>query len=110
MLPRKSFALNGPTTPLDQRTNAVRADLADIRLAEFVFAPHYAAALAMRFTRTAELLELPKGDACLLAACQPGDRFDALDFAAGYAWGIATSVGLVGYVLLDALEPDTCAP
>ena len=45
---RRAFALTGPSVTLDPRTHAVRGDLADVRLAEQVFAPHYAAPLKAR--------------------------------------------------------------
>lgn len=87
--------------------NAVRRDLADIRLAEYVFAPHYAAPLAMVVRRPVDLRDGPGDGSSVLATCTVGSRFEALDFASGLAWGVATEVGLVGYVALDALERIT---
>ncbi|MDF0752810.1 hypothetical protein NLU14_21530, partial [Marinobacter sp. 71-i] len=40
---RKRFSLKGRSVPIDPRVDAVRRDLADVRLADRVFAPHYAA-------------------------------------------------------------------
>lgn len=98
---RKSFALTGRSVHLDPRTNAVRPDLADVRLADRVFAPHYAAPLAWRLTSAAALLTSPDdGERVELAA---GERFEVLEFAGGKAWGVAADRGVVGYVDADAL-------
>ena len=83
----------------------MRRDLADIRLAEYVFAPHYAAPLARIALRGAVLRESPAADAARLADLQPGDPFDLLDLMSGLAWGIATRQGLVGYVDAEAIGP-----
>ncbi len=96
--PRRSFALAGPRTKLDPRTNAVRGDLADIRLAEYVFAPHYAAPLAMVAAAPADLREGPEETAVVIATLAKGDVFEVLDLAAGRAWGFAPAAGLAGYV------------
>ena len=53
--PRRTFALTGPSISIDPRHNAIRPDLADIRLAEYVFAPHYAAPLPCVVTRAVTL-------------------------------------------------------
>lgn len=99
----KSFALGGPSVVIDPRTQAVRRDLADIRLADQVFAPHYAAPLCMTVQRTTPLRSSPSGADDLLAELPPGAAFEALDFASGSAWGIAVALGLVGYVDRDAV-------
>ena len=52
---RQSFALTGRSVDLDLGTNAVRRDIADIRLAEHVFAPHYAVPMIRLVARTATL-------------------------------------------------------
>lgn len=58
----------------------------------------------MVIRRPVELRDGPGDDAGILATCAVGDRFEALDFASGLAWGVATGAGMVGYVALDALE------
>lgn len=83
--------------------NAVRRDLADIRLAEYVFAPHYAAPLAMAVVHATALRAGEDRGTQVLAELAPGDTFEALDFAAGSAWGIAPGRKLVGYVDRAAL-------
>lgn len=90
---------------LDPRTHAVRPDLADIRLAEYVFAPHYAAPL----TRTLALEATLRAERALasqtLVILAPGDTFEVLEFAGDSAWGMAPAAGLVGYLPANALAP-----
>ncbi len=102
MRARDGFALTGPSVVLDPATNAVRPDLADIRLAGKVFAPHFAAAIPCRATRAVSVTRSRHGD--VVARLEAGDLFDMLELSADRAWGIATAAGLVGYVDRDALE------
>ncbi|MBA4048239.1 MAG: hypothetical protein C0476_06835 [Sphingomonas sp.] len=81
----------------------MRPDLADIRLAEYVFAPHYAAPMAMTVTAVAPLRSGPGGDAPMITSLRPGDMFEALEISRGYVWGKASSQGLVGYVAQASL-------
>ena len=100
---RQGFALTGPSVGLDPRTHAVRGDLADLRLADRVFAPHYAAAMSCVVGRATPLVNKAKGgDQVALLA--PGDRFELLELSGRHAWGIAVGPGLVGYCDRDALE------
>jgi hypothetical protein len=101
---RKSFALQGRTVSLDPRTNAVRPDLADVRLAEYVFAPHYAAALPYRTHAPVTLREGRPSGSTVLAELAAGETFEVLELAGGYAWGIAPHLGLVGYCDAGLLE------
>lgn len=87
---------------LDPRTHAVRGDLADIRLADRVFAPHYAVAMACVVTRACALEAAPGADR--LAALSPGDSFELLELAGDHGWGIASAQGLVGYCDRTALD------
>ena len=89
---------------LDPRTHAVRRDIADIRLAAFVFAPHYAAPMERWIAVETVLLAEATGDAAPLATLAVGDRFDVLDLSGTLAWGIAVEDGLVGYVAIAAIE------
>lgn len=95
---RTTFSLDGPSAIIDPRTQAVRRDLADIRLADVVFAPHYASPLAMVVKQPASLRVGPEAAAQSIADLPAGSAFEALDFAGGSAWGIAVGLGLVGYV------------
>ena len=82
----------------------MRRDVADIRLADRVFAPHYAAPMPRRIATEVPLLASSEGDAALLATLRPGEIFEVLDIAGGNAWGIATTHNLVGYVDEAALD------
>jgi hypothetical protein len=88
---------------LDPRTNAVRRDLADIRLAESVFAPHYAAPRAMVALREVIVRAGPSRDDDVIGSLGEGDSFETLELAGGNAWGKAPRLDLVGYVDADAL-------
>ena len=100
--PRRTFALAGRSVRLDPRTHAVRGDLADIRLAEQVFAPHYAKAIACRVCWATPLLESIGG--APIAALAEGEAFELLELARGHGWGMAPGHALVGYVDRRALE------
>lgn len=80
----------------------MRGDLADIRLADRVFAPHYAVAMPCVVTRDAALEGSPGGER--LALLGVGDRFELLELAGDHGWGIASAQGLVGYLDRTALE------
>lgn len=102
---RKSFALEGPSVAIDPRTQAVRPDLADIRLSDRVFAPHYAAPMTMVVQQPTTLYVTGASNAEMLAELPAGTIFEALDFAGKSAWGIAVALGLVGYVDRHAIAP-----
>ena len=103
-LTHKRFTLAGRSVELDPLTNAVRPDLADVRLAEFVFAPHYAAAVLRTVARPVPLRAGRTGER-VLATMQPGDVFELLDLVGDDGWGRAVAQGLVGYVEAAALTP-----
>jgi hypothetical protein len=74
-----------------------------VRLADRVFAPHYAEAVDRRVA-TATVLRVDRDPAsAALAELTPGDVFELLDIMGNQAWGIATRHGLVGYVPATAL-------
>lgn len=98
---RRTFALSGPSVQLDPLTNAVRADIADVRLADRVFAPHYAAPLRRTVARDTGLRDVRAGDGAVIVPLASGTAFDLLDLTGGVAWGIAVDAGLVGYVDAD---------
>ena len=81
----------------------MRPDLADVRLAELVFAPHYAAPVLRTVARTVPLRAERQADAAVLATMQPGEAFELLDLVGNDGWGISVDVGLVGYVEAAAL-------
>lgn len=91
---------------LDLRVHAVRRDVADIALADRVFAPHYARATLCHCTAAATMLRgAPSSDACAVSQLVRGEAFALLDVAAGWAWGYSAHDHYVGYVAADALGP-----
>jgi hypothetical protein len=82
--------------------HAVRPDLADVRLADRVFAPHYAEPMAMIANRETPLLSAPGGETLVTLA--RGDVFDVLEIASTLSWGQRRGDGLVGYVANEALD------
>ncbi len=74
-----------------------------MRLADQVFAPHYAAPLPRRVVTATELRGDRAIDSPRLASLAVGDPFDMLDVTGGSAWGVASASGLVGYVDAAAL-------
>ena len=88
---------------LDPRSHAVRADLADVRLADQVFAPHYVAAVEREVASAATLRSGRDAESEALALLTPGDRFELLDQVGDTAWGRAPTHDLVGYVPLAVL-------
>ncbi|APX67662.1 SH3 domain-containing protein [Sphingomonas yabuuchiae] len=96
--------MQGRTVGLDPRTHAVRPDLADVRLAEYVFAPHYAAPLPYRTHAPVTLREGRATNSTVLAELRSGETFEVLELAGGHAWGIAPHLGLVGYCDAGLLE------
>lgn len=100
--PRRAFALTGPSVALDPLTRAVRADLADVRLAEQVFAPHYAEPVRCTVTSRTDLRVARGGET--IATLEPGELFEVLDVAGGHAWGRAPNRELVGYLDKQALD------
>lgn len=89
---------------IDPRTDAARRDLADVRLADRVFAPHYAAPLNHIATTATPLRDARGTDAEAFAELAKGDIFEVLELSAGSAWGRSPRLGLVGYVSAEHLE------
>lgn len=81
----------------------MRRDLADVRLADRVFAPHYAAPMPRVLRAAAILRAAPAADSETLAELAAGDGFELLEIAGDRAWGVAPGPGLVGYVPAAAL-------
>lgn len=107
-LQREGFALTGCSATLDPRTHAVRPDLADVRLARMIFAPHYAAPVARVLTSSTPLRAARDPGSAVLAVLDADDAFELLDIVGGDAWGIAPAAGLVGYLAADLLtEPQS---
>ncbi|MBC9031437.1 SH3 domain-containing protein [Sphingomonas sp. JC676] len=88
---------------MDPRVDAVRRDLADVRLADRVFAPHYAAPMPRTLSAAISLRAASAADSEILAQLPQGDVFEVLELAGGNAWGVARGPGLVGYIDAGAL-------
>ncbi len=98
------FHLGGPSIALDPRVHAVRRDIADICLADRVFAPHYAAPEhCMCVASSAMLRAEPNADAVAVSQIMRGEAFAIVDASGGWAWGYGLHDRYVGYVRSDAL-------
>jgi len=95
---RKAFALTGRSIVFDPSTHAVRSDLADVRLADQVFAPHYAAPMPRRIAAAVDLRVARDPGSAVLATLAAGDLFEVLDLIGEAAWGVAPALTLVGYI------------
>lgn len=71
-----------------------------MRLADRIFAPHYAAPMACRLVQPAKLLRDKGGD--VLAELAAEQIFEVLEVSGAHAWGVAED-GSVGYVDRGAL-------
>lgn len=106
---RKRFALTGRSHAFDPRVDAARGDLADIRLADRLFAPHYAAAVSRTAIARAPIRAALAKGALPLSEILPGEDFDILELSHGQAWGVSVVDGAVGFVDIAALGPTTAA-
>lgn len=86
---------------LDYRIDAVRRDLADIRLADRVFAPHYAVPARRSIGRTTAILDAVDG--AIVSQALAGEPFDVLEFTSSHGWGRSPIDGSVGFVPRDVL-------
>lgn len=82
--------------------NAVRGDLADVELADRVFAPHYAKACPFKVIADTELRESAENEAAVVVVLKKGEQFDLLDISGGWGWGHSATA--VGYVQTSAIE------
>ena len=104
-LTERDFPLAHPSEVFDPLRRPVRGDLAHIRCAGRIFVPHYAVPMPHRaIAGGAALLRSLRRDAEVLTDLAPGDVFNVLDIAGGWAWGQVGDDGLVGYVPMAALE------
>jgi cell wall-associated NlpC family hydrolase len=100
---RKNIPLQGHSIALDPRIHAVRPDLADVALAERLFAPHYAQALPTRCAAPfAAVCDAPDGEQ--ISEILAGETFMLLDTSGGWSWGYCALDYYVGYVRSDQLD------
>lgn len=104
---RKRVQLDGVSRRYDARVRAIRPDLADVALAEFCFAPHYAAPVARACAASSAMLRgAPDAGAVAVTELLRGEAFHMLDARGGWAWGYCGHDHYVGYVPVEALgEP-----
>ncbi|MBA3895811.1 MAG: SH3 domain-containing protein [Sphingomonadaceae bacterium] len=88
---------------VDPALHAVRGDLADVALADRVFAPHYAKSVARKAVVATCIHAGPDALAEVRGTLAEGDTFHLLDQNAGWAWGCGEATGSVGYVPADVL-------
>ena len=104
---RPTYTLTGHSFVGDKRTTPIRGDLADIKLAGKLFAPHYA--VPMRRTGIApvtEIHEQPDATSMPVSALMHGEEFAVLDVAGEWAWGYCCHDNYLGYLRFAELGDD----
>jgi cell wall-associated NlpC family hydrolase len=102
--PRATYTLEGHSFVGDRRTTPIRGDLADIKLAGKLFAPHYAIPMIRScVVPSAMMHEQADGDSTGISELIYGEDFAVLDVAGIWAWGYTVHDDYLGYVALDAL-------
>ena len=82
----------------------MRPDIADIALADHVFAPHYARADHAAIAASSVMLRVaPNDTAPATSQLLQGEGFAVLDIAGRWAWGYCTHDHYVGYIMADSL-------
>jgi NlpC/P60 family/Bacterial dipeptidyl-peptidase Sh3 domain len=107
---RKLYKLSGHSIEGDPRTTPIRGDLADIKLAGKLFAPHYA--VPMLRTGIAPVTEIhaePHLSSKPVSALMHGEEFAVLDIAGEWAWGYCLHDDYLGYVRFADLGDDFTA-
>lgn len=90
---------------LDPATHAVRRDLADVELADRVFAPHYARALlTVAIADDTPIFVAGDMTAEIRGRLGRGEAFGVLEITDDFAWGQATVGRTVGFVDRHALS------
>ncbi|WP_240499923.1 NlpC/P60 family protein [Sphingomonas montana] len=100
------FRLTGVSRAYDPRITAARRDIADIALADRVFAPHYVRPMPRICGDRATMLHTTP-DAATAAVSQllPGEPFAVLDIRGDWCWGYGALDQYLGHVRIDALRP-----
>ncbi len=102
--PRKQFRLDGPSVALEPGRYAVRRDLAEIEVADRIFAQHFVEPMAVVLTAPVLILARPTKSADIVATLAVGDIFLIVDVGHEWAWGRGEAVGTVGYVAAATLD------
>ena len=94
----------------DPRTTPIRGDLADIKLAGKLFAPHYAVPIIRTGTApVTEIFEQPDATSKPVSALMHGEEFAVLDIAGEWAWGYCVHDDYLGYLKFAGLGDDFVA-
>jgi hypothetical protein len=107
---RKLYTLSGHSIKGDKRTTPIRGDLADIKLAGKLFAPHYA--VPMIRTGIAPVTEIhaePHLSSMPVSSLMHGEEFAVLDIAGDWAWGYCLHDDYLGYLRFADLGDDFTA-
>jgi NlpC/P60 family/Bacterial dipeptidyl-peptidase Sh3 domain len=103
--PRATYTLEGHSYVGDKRTTPIRGDLADIKLAGKLFAPHYAVPMIRScIVPSAMMHEQADGESTGISELIYGEDFAVLDVAGIWAWGYTVHDDYLGYVALAALS------
>ena len=108
---RATYRLSGHSIEGDKRTTPIRGDLADIKLAGKLFAPHYA--VPMLRTGIAPVTEIhaePHLSSMPVSALMHGEEFAVLDVAGEWAWGYCLHDDYLGYLRFADLGDDFFPP
>ena len=101
---RATFTLSGHSLVGDPRTTPIRGDLADIKLAGKLFAPHYAVPMIKKCIMPAVTLhDGPHESDTGISRLLHGEEFAVLDVAGDWAWGYGVHDDYLGYVRFSAL-------
>lgn len=101
---RTVHVLTGHSLVGDPRTTPIRGDLADIKLAGKLFAPHYAVPMIKHCIMPATTIHAePGGRKEGTSRLLHGEEFAVLDIAGDWAWGYGLHDHYLGYVRFDAL-------
>jgi hypothetical protein len=107
---RPTFTLEGHSFVGDKRTTPIRGDLADIKLAGLLFAPHYAVPMIRSCTvPSATMHEQADADSTGISELIYGEDFAVLDVAGQWAWGYTVHDDYLGYVEFSALADRAIA-
>lgn len=87
----------------------MRRDLADIRLADRVFAPHYAEAVLRTAIAASAIRPSSRLDSESLGMLDIGDAFELFELSDEQGWGRNLTSGVVGFVDAAALGPHGAA-
>ncbi|MXO74606.1 hypothetical protein GRI40_05135 [Altererythrobacter aerius] len=106
-MPTGQLSLSGPVARPAVGTLPIRGDLAHIALADRYLVAHYVAPQPRSVgNEGATLLCQPRPGSEEVATLEPGQAFEALDYAGDWCWGCCGPEGPTGYVPTAHLAPQ----